>query len=231
MYNEWELLFGKGIAMRMRKKHNLGPRMEACSRVWVREPETMRGHWRERMPGARELRLEIGCGKGKFTVETAKAEPDVLLLGLEKVPDAMVMAMEYAVREELQNVLFLDADAARLPELFADGEIDRIYLNFCDPWPRNKSAKLRLTYRTFLEKYKAVLRDGGEIWFKTDNRPLFDFSLEEFARCGLETKNVTYDLHRDGVVGILTGYEERFLAQGTPIHRCECVVRREAAEA
>lgn len=216
--------------MRMRKKKNLGPRMAACERVWVREPAAYRGRWRELMPEAREVRLEIGCGKGKFTVETAKAEPDVLLIALEKVPDAMVMAMEYAVREELTNVFFLDADAAELPELFADGEIDLIYLNFCDPWPRNKTAKLRLTYRTFLEKYKAVLKDGGELYFKTDNRPLFDFSLEEFAHCGLEVRNVTNDLHHDGVVGILTGYEEKFYALGTPINRCECVVHKGEGE-
>ncbi len=216
--------------MRMRKKKNLGPRMLACERVWVREPEAYRGRWRELMASAREVRLEIGCGKGKFTVETAKSEPEVLLIALEKVPDAMVMAMEYAVREELTNVFFIDADAANLPELFADGEIDLIYLNFCDPWPRNKTAKLRLTYRTFLEKYKAILKDGGELHFKTDNRPLFDFSLEEFARCSLEVRNVTNDLHRDGVVGIMTGYEEKFHALGTPINRCECVVHKETGE-
>lgn len=217
--------------MRMRKKHNLGPRMEACDRIWIRNPAEYRGRWRELMPSAREVRLEIGCGKGKFTVETAKAEPDVLLIALEKVPDAMVMAMEYAMREELTNVFFIDADAAILPDLFEENELDLIYLNFCDPWPRNKTAKLRLTYRTFLEKYKIVLKDGGEIHFKTDNRPLFDFSLEEFARCGLETKNVTNDLHKDGIVGIMTGYEEKFHTLGTPINRCECVVHKEASPA
>ena len=213
--------------MRMRKKRNLVPRMEACSRVWIREPAAYQGRWRELMPQARELRLEIGCGKGKFTVETAKAEPDVLILALEKVPDAMVMAMEYAIREDLHNVFFIDADAAILKDLFAPGEIDLIYLNFCDPWPRNKTAKLRLTYRTFLETYKTVLKDGGELHFKTDNRPLFDFSLEEFQRCGLEVRNVTNDLHRDGPVGIMTGYEEKFYALGTPINRCECTVHKE----
>lgn len=215
--------------MRMRKKPNLVPRMEACGRVWVRDPAARRGHWRDLMPGAKELRLEIGCGKGKFTVQTAGAEPDVLLIALEKVPDAMVMAMELAVRENRSNVFFIDADAAILPDLFADGEIDRIYLNFCDPWPRNKSARRRLTYRSFLEDYKRVLRDGGEIHFKTDNEPLFRFSLEEFRRCGLETKNITDDLHKDGPVGIMTGYEEKFYALGTPIHRCECVVHKAAA--
>ena len=217
--------------MRMRKKHTLGPRMEACDRIWIRNPADYRGRWRDLMPDARELRLEIGCGKGKFTVETAKAEPDVLLIALEKVPDAMVMAMEYAMREELTNVFFIDADAALLPDLFAENELDRIYINFPDPWPRNKTAKLRLTFRTFLEKYKIVLKDGAEIHFKTDNRPLFDFSLEEFERCGLETKDVTNDLHKDGIVGIMTGYETKFHELGTPINRCECVVHKEASPA
>jgi len=217
--------------MRMRKKKNLAPRMEACERVWVRDPAALRGNWRSLMPGARELRLEIGCGKGKFTVETAQAEPDVLLIAIEKVPDAMVMAMEYTLREDVKNVFFIDADAAILPSLFAEGEIDRIYLNFPDPWPRNKSAKLRLTCRTFLEAYRRVLRNGGELHFKTDNAPLFAFSLDEFARCGLEVKNVTDDLHQNGTVGIMTGYEEKFYALGTPIHRCECVFRSNAESA
>ena len=213
--------------MRMRKKPNLGPRMEACDRVWVRDPAALKGHWKDLMPTAKEIRLEIGCGKGKFTVETAKAEPDVLLIALEKVPDAMVMAMEYAMRENLSNVFFIDVDATVLPDLFADGEVDLIYLNFCDPWPRNKTAKLRLTYRTFLDKYATVLCDGGQIHFKTDNRPLFDFSLDEFRRCNLEVRNVTNDLHRDGIVGIMTGYEERFHGLGTPINRCECIVHKD----
>ena len=209
--------------MRMRKKPNLIPRMEACSRVWIRQPERYRGRWRELMPDAREIRLEIGCGKGKFTVETAKAEPDILLIALEKVPDAMVMAMEYAVREELQNVVFIDADAAILPDLFDVGEIDLIYLNFCDPWPRKKNAKRRLTFHTFLKSYQRVLRLNGEIHFKTDNAPLFEWSLGEFEACGLEIRNLTRNLHENGPVGIMTGYEEKFYALGTPINRCELI--------
>jgi len=200
--------------------------MEACGAVWVRDPKAHRGRWRALLPGAKALRLEIGCGKGKFTVETAKAEPDVLFIALEKVPDALVMAMEYAVREGLPNVFFLDADAALLPELFAPGEADRIYLNFPDPWPRNKTAPLRLTFRAFLERYRSVLRDGGELHFKTDNRALFDFSLGEFAYCGFEVKNITNNLHQDGPTGVMTGYEERFYKLGTPINRCECVVHK-----
>lgn len=212
--------------MRMRKKPNLIPRMQACERIWIKDPVVMKGRWKTLLPSAREIRLEIGCGKGKFTVETAKLEPDILLIALEKVPDAMVMAMEYAMREELTNVFFIDADAQCLPDLFEDGEIDLIYLNFCDPWPRNRTAKLRLTYHTFLEKYKRVLKDGGEIHFKTDNEKLFAFSLPEFSQCALEIKNVTDDLHRDGIVGIMTGYEEKFHALGTKIHRCECAVHK-----
>ena len=109
--------------MRMRKKKNLVPRMEACDACWIRRPE--------------ELRVELGCGKGRFTAETAKAEPDVLLIAVEKVPDAMVVAMERVRDAGLTNVFFIDADAALLPELFAPGEVDRIYINFCDPWPRS----------------------------------------------------------------------------------------------
>lgn len=127
--------------MRMRKKKNLVPRMEACDACWIRRPEEHRGRWRELMPGARELRVELGCGKGRFTAETAKAEPDVLLIAVEKVPDAMVVAMERVRDAGLTNVFFIDADAALLPELFAPGEVDRIYINFCDPWPRSQPEK------------------------------------------------------------------------------------------
>ena len=210
--------------MRMRKRNNLEPRMEAASAVWVREPERYRGRWRELMPEARELHLEIGCGKGKFTVEMAALHPDVLFLAVERVREAMLLGMERAVAEGLKNVFFLSVDAAQLDALFAPGEADRIYLNFCDPWPRSKNAKRRLTYHTFLEKYRTVLRPDGEIHFKTDNAGLFAWSLEEFERYGYPVKNVTDDLHKDGVVGVMTGYEEKFHALGTPIHRCEILM-------
>lgn len=217
--------------MRMRKRNNLQPRMEACSSVWQRDAQTLRGHWRSLMPEAKELRLEVGCGKGKFTVETAAAEPEVLLIAVEKVQEALVLAMEKAIAMGLKNVFFLSVDAADLEEFFADGEVDRLYLNFCDPWPRKKNAKRRLTFRTFLEKYKKILRAGGEIHFKTDNADLFEWSLGEFEACGLEIRNLTHDLHANGPVGIMTGYEEKFYGLGTPIHRCEliCPAKKEAS--
>ena len=211
--------------MRMRKRNHLEPRMEACAAIWLRDAKSLRGKWRTLMPEAREIRVEVGCGKGKFTVETAAAEPDVLLIAVERVQEAMLLGMERALEMGLKNVFFLSLDAAEIEEYFADGEIDLLYLNFCDPWPRKKNAKRRLTYRTFLRKYQRILKRDGEIRFKTDNAALFEWSLEEFEACGLEIRNLTRDLHKNGPVGIMTGYEEKFYELGTPINRCELINR------
>ena len=213
----------RDYAVRMRKKPNVGPRMEACASVWIQNPEELKGNWRSLMPEAKELRVEVGCGKGKFTVETAAAEPDVLIIAIERVREALVMAMEKAVNMGLKNVYYVSMDVAEIESFFAPDEIDLLYINFCDPWPRSKNAKRRLTYHTFMEKYKHVIRPGGQIHFKTDNAALFAWSLEEFANYGYTVRNVNDDLHRDGPVGIMTGYEEKFYALGTPIHRCEIV--------
>lgn len=198
--------------------------MDACERVWIHEPRALRGNWRSLMPNCRELRVEVGCGKGKFTIETAALEPDVLLIAIERVPDALVIAMEGAMRRSLSNVFFVSLDAANIEEFFADDEIDLLYINFCDPWPRSKNAKRRLTHHMFLEKYKKVLRLGGSIHFKTDNAKLFEWSLPEFEGCRLQLQNVTRDLHANGPVGVMTGYEEKFYQLGTPINRLEAVV-------
>ena len=147
----------------------------------------------------------------------------MLIIAVEKVQEALLLAMEKALSMGLKNVFFLSIDAADLQEYFADGEVDLLYLNFCDPWPRKKNAKRRLTFRTFLEKYKKILRPEGEIHFKTDNSGLFEWSLGEFEACGLEIRGLTRDLHANGPVGIMTGYEEKFYALGTPINRCVLV--------
>ncbi len=209
--------------MRMRKKPNLLPRMERASSVLVTEPEALRGRWLEAFPRCRELHLELGCGKGSFTCAAAAEEPETLLAAVERVPDAMVVAMERAVAAGLDNVRFLDADAARLPELFAPGEVRRIYINFCDPWPKKKQFKRRLTAPGFLALYRQVLAPGGEIRFKTDNLPLFDWSLETMAAAGFSLSQVTRDLHADGPVGIMTDYEKKFYGEGKPI--CRLVAR------
>ena len=206
--------------MRMRKKKNLVPRMEACAHWLVADPGAMRGRWRELMPGARAVRLELGCGKGRFTALTAAAEPDVLLIAVEKVPDAMVVAMERARDAGLENVRFIDADAAALPEMFAPGEVDRIYLNFCDPGPKSNQKKRRLTHGNFLKQYRKVLSPGGQLHFKSDNDKLFEWSLEEIPRFGFVLSEVTRDLHAHGPGGVMTDYEAKFYAEGKSINRC-----------
>ena len=206
--------------MRMRKKKNLLPRMERCQDRLISEPYSMPGTWRALMPEAREVRVELGCGKGRFTVETARSEPDVLLIAVEKVPDAMVIAMERAEAAQLKNVFFVTADASQLPLFFAPGEVDRIYINFCDPWPTKRHAKRRLTHGNFLRLYRKVLKPDAQIHFKTDNPLLFSFSVEEFPQFGFALSDVTNNLHENGPQGVMTDYEAKFYEQGLPIHRC-----------
>ena len=205
--------------MRMRKKKNLIPRMERCGDRLIQDPQVYRGKWRELMPEARELRLELGCGKGRFTAGTAAAEPDVLFIAVEMVPDAMVVAMERCVNAGLSNVYFIDANAELLPTFFAPEEVDRIYLNFSDPWPGQRHAKRRLTHGNFLKLYRKVLKMGGQIHFKTDNQPLFEFSVEEIPQFGFTLSEVTRNLHENGPVGVMTDYEAKFYEQGLPINR------------
>ena len=206
--------------MRMRKKKNLVPRMDRCAACLVREPYEMPGTWREKlMPEARELRVELGCGKGRFTMGVAQAEPDVLFVAVEVVPDAMVVAMERCTAAGLSNVYFVSANADQLPLFFAPGEVDCIYLNFSDPWPSKRHAKRRLTHGNFLKLYREVLKEGGQIQFKTDNQPLFEFSVEEIPRFGFTLSEVTRDLHANGPVGVMTDYEAKFHEQGLPINR------------
>lgn len=207
--------------MRMRKKKNLIPRMEKCASVQVQDGFALRGKWVESlMPEARELRVELGCGKGRFTVETARQNPDILFVAIEKVPDAMVIAMERAVALELKNVFFVVGDAALVPDYFAPDEVDMIYVNFCDPWPPKGQAKRRLTHRGFLTTYRKVLKLGGQVHFKTDNQPLFEFSVLEFPEAGYELNEVTRDLHGSGPCGVMTDYEAKFYAEGITINRC-----------
>lgn len=206
--------------MRMRKKPNLGPRMEKCAALLVTEPELLKGQWRARLAPGCELRLELGCGKGRFTCDTAEREPDVLFVAVERVPDAMIIAMERAQAQGLTNILFVDADAAKLRDYFEPGEVDRIYLNFSDPWPSNRHAKRRLTHPDFLSIYGNVLKDGGQIHFKTDNRALFEWSVIQLPQTGYALGEVTRNLHENGICGVMTDYEEKFHNLGTPINRC-----------
>jgi len=205
--------------MRMRKKPNLEPRMKRCSHVQITDPAVLRGQWLENHLGLTELWLELGCGKGLFTADTAEQHPDILLVAVEKVPDAMVVGMERVCDRGIKNVRFIDTDAAALPVIFESHEVDRIFINFCDPWPKKRDVKRRLTSPGFLAIYESILKQDGEVCFKTDNRPLFEYSLETFENEGWELTEVTENLHDNGPVGVMTDYEKKFYEQGMPINR------------
>lgn len=206
--------------MRMRKKPNLIPRMERCAGVQIKNPEEYKGRWAQSFSQYNKIYLELGCGKGRFTAGTAETMPDTLIIAVERVPDAMVVGMERVCAAGLENVRFIDYDASKLLEIFQPEEIDRIYINFCDPWIPNRQAKRRLTHHNFLRLYRQILKPGSEIHFKTDNQMLFEFSLAEFANTGFELHEVTRDLHENGPVGIMTDYEAKFYDQGMKINRC-----------
>jgi len=213
---------------RMRRKKNLVPRMERCAEMLIASPWENKGRWREALgiPADTPLYLEIGCGKGGFANKTAQAEPGIFMLALERVDEALLIGLEAAYAAERKNLRFISFDAAKLEEIFLPGELDRIYLNFSDPWPPRNRAKRRLTHRNFLALYKKLLRPDGEIFFKTDNRPLFDFSLVEFEESGYELSNVTFDLHSTDTPNIRTEYEEKFAAMGVPICRLEARLKK-----
>ncbi|MBR5390941.1 MAG: tRNA (guanosine(46)-N7)-methyltransferase TrmB [Clostridia bacterium] len=207
--------------MRMRKKKNLDARMEACAPWLVTGPEMLRGAWRARF-GVEEktpLELEIGCGKGSFITEMARQNPQRCFVAVERVESVLLMALEKAKEAGLQNVLFLSADAALLGEIFDTGEVDRIYLNFSDPWPPKRQHKRRLTHPLFLAVYQSVLQEGGEICFKTDNKGLFEDSICYFSQFGYGLFDVTFDLHRTDTPNVMTEYERNFSEQGFPIYR------------
>lgn len=210
--------------MRMRRKKNREARFENCIDWVVQEPEQLKGVWREHFGGDSALHVEIGCGKGGFITELAKKNPEIYYVAMEKCVDALILALEKAKEQNLQNVLFISGDAENITEIFDSGEADRIYLNFSDPWKKGKQAKRRLTHRRFLEKYKTILKKDGELHFKTDNRPLFDFSLEEFEAMQMQIAELTYDLHNSpyNADNIQTEYEKTFSEKGFPINRCVC---------
>ncbi|MBO4928490.1 MAG: tRNA (guanosine(46)-N7)-methyltransferase TrmB [Clostridiales bacterium] len=208
---------------RMRKKKNLISRTEACSDHFFEDPSANRGHWREAcgMPEDCRMFVEIGCGKGLFAENMAKNHPDVCYVAIEREPSCCLLAMEKAKNAGLRNLFFIRGDALGFPEYFGENEVDRIYINFCDPWTRQNKPKRRLTYRAFLDMYRQVMKEGGQIHFKTDNDPLFDFSLEEFEASGWKTTCVTRDLHHSewDKENIRTEFESKYAEQGIPIKR------------
>lgn len=186
-----------------------------------------RGLWnKEIFHNDKPIHIEIGMGKGKFIMELASQNPDINYIGIEKYSSVLIRALEKRESLESDNLMFLRMDAENIDEYFAPGEVARIYLNFSDPWPKDRHAKRRLTSREFLKRYDKILAKDGFLQFKTDNRPLFDFSLEEIKDSGWLLDDYTFDLHKDGPApdNIMTEYEEKFYNLGNPI--CKLVAHR-----
>lgn len=185
------------------------------------------GKWKEIFGNDSPVYIEIGMGKGKFIHTMAKEHPDINYVGIEKYSSVLLRAVQKMSQEELPNLKFLRMDAENITGVFGAGEVDRIYLNFSDPWPKDRHAKRRLPSREFLARYDMILKKGGRLEFKTDNRALFDFALEELEPAGWKAEVVTYDLHSDEKLiqgNVMTEYEERFSAQGNPI--CKYIIYR-----
>ena len=191
------------------------------------EPEGMKGTWSEVFNNDNPVRIEIGMGKGRFVSTLAQLNPDINYVGIEKYSSVLLRAVEKQDELNLPNLRFIRMDAEAITEVFDRGEVDRIYLNFSDPWPKDRHAKRRLTSRQFFERYNIILKKDGQVEFKTDNRPLFDFSVEEVKEAGWQLRAVTYGLHNDAKLcegNVMTEYEERFSAAGNPI--CKLIAVR-----
>lgn len=214
----------------MRLRNITGSRdVIACSPYVVQEalqPQCP-GTWKEIFGNENPIHIEIGMGKGRFIHTMAKEHPAVNYVGVEKYSSVLLRAVQKMEQEELPNLKFLRMDAEEIAKVFGPEEVDKIYLNFSDPWPKDRHAKRRLPSREFLARYDIILKKGGRLEFKTDNRALFDFAVEELEPAGWKAEVVTYDLHGDAALmegNVMTEYEEKFSAMGNPI--CKYVVYR-----
>ncbi len=193
----------------------------ADSEFTVNEPEKQRGKWRELFGNDNPIYIEVGMGKGKFITTLAQNNPEINYIGIEKYSSVLIRAVEKRRELEIDNLLFIRMDAEDICDVFSEGEVDRIYLNFSDPWPKDRHAKRRLTSRQFMSRYNEILKKDGQVEFKTDNRPLFDFSMEEIPQAGWQITASSYDLHHSDMAqgNVMTEYEEKFSAMGNPIHK------------
>jgi tRNA (guanine-N7-)-methyltransferase len=222
--------------MRLRRKVGTREWLETHDRLVVLDGRKYRGEWRERS-GGRPIHAELGMGKGAFISRMSARHPDIFFIGIDRYDELIRRSGEkaYAVHEaagrgEPDNLALVLFNIEYIEEMFAPGELERIYLNFSDPWPKKRHAERRLTHPRFLEKYMRLLNERGEIHFRTDSASLFEFSLNSFADCGLRMADITFDLHRDGVPEghVMTEYEEKFTKQGMPIYHCRVIIGKEA---
>jgi tRNA (guanine-N7-)-methyltransferase len=215
--------FSQEYILRVRKIHNADERLDARRHLLIetdyREPKQI--DINSVFPDFKEFRLEIGCGKGAFVCGEAIKNPDIAYIAVEKITDVIIFAMEKADELELKNVMFMIADAKNLSVMFQEKTFSEIYINFCDPWPKKRHAKRRLTNSSFLVEFKKLLKDDGHIAFKTDNLDLFEYSIPEFENAGFRLENITRDYHKSEWFGCdtETEYEKNFSEKGVPINR------------
>ncbi|QLL69709.1 tRNA (guanosine(46)-N7)-methyltransferase TrmB [Lactobacillus sp. 3B(2020)] len=207
--------------MRVKHKKWAEPLMEAHPEKMVLNGETVKGHWQGRFEKSQPIQLEVGMGKGQFIIGMAKAHPEINFIGLEIESTVAAIALKKALPEELPNLQLIRANGAGLETFFEDHSIDRIYLNFSDPWPKTRHEKRRLTYKSFLANYERVLKPHGKIELKTDNQGFFEYSLTSFNNYGLVFDGVWLDLHHsdENEGNVETEYEQKFSELGQPIYK------------
>ena len=212
----------------MRLRNITGSREVIADSKWCMEtPRDMAGKWREHFGNDHPVYVEIGMGKGRFLMDNARACPGINYIGIEKYSSVLLRGIQKLEEDPLNNVALIRMEAEYITEVFDEAEIDRVYLNFSDPWPKDRHAKRRLPSREFLSRYEKILKPGSVVEFKTDNRDLFDFAVTEANESGWEMPVCTYDLHADPELmqdNIMTEYEEKFSSIGNPI--CKYVIRR-----
>lgn len=208
--------------MRLRKVKNARERLAVNNNhYYIDDAKIYKGKWQELFNNQNPIHIEIGCGKGQFMMTLAKRNPDINYVAIEKFDSVLLRALEKAIQEEIPNLKMAIMDAEVIKDYFADKEVSKIYLNFSDPWPKNHHAKRRLTYKTFLDQYKDILKDDGDIEQKTDNRHLFEFSLESFNANGWKLSDICLDLHKETEKypdNITTEFEDKWSKLG-PIYR------------
>ncbi|HFF7707647.1 tRNA (guanosine(46)-N7)-methyltransferase TrmB [Enterococcus faecium] len=208
--------------MRVRNRPGAAEMLAAHPNFVISDPTLWKGKWNELFGNDHPIHIEIGMGKGQFITGMAKAHPEINYIGVEMQVSVVSIALDKLIEQPLPNLKLLHVDGSALTEYFADSEVDQIYLNFSDPWPKKRHEKRRLTYKTFLAVDEQILRPNGEIHFKTDNQGLFEYSLASFSQYGMILKQVWLDLHQSQFEGnIITEYEEKFSSKGQRIYRVE----------
>lgn len=212
--------------MRVRRVPGAYEALTELKTYFIEKPEENKGKWREVFGNDHPIHAEFGGGKGKFIIEMAMKYPEINFIMVDAVTEVVLKAAQRAENHQLHNLKIVMLDLRFAENYFAEHELDRIYLNFSDPWPKKRHYKRRLTHREFLEIYKRILKTDGWIHFKTDNRGLFEFSLNEFAETDMIMRNITLDLHALGWVdNVMTEYESKFSSMGHPIYRIEVTYR------